>query len=896
MTDILARLSAALADRYTIERELGAGGMATVYLAEDLKHHRKVAVKVLRPELAAILGPERFLKEIEVTANLQHPHVLPLYDSGEADSFLYYVMPHVEGDSLRDKLNRDRQLPVEETVEIAKSVAAAVDFAHQHSVIHRDIKPENILLQTGQPLVADFGIALAVSAAGGTRLTETGLSLGTPHYMSPEQASADRELDARSDVYSLGAVVYEMLVGEPPHVGNSAQAIVAKILSDTPAPVSRTRELVPANVEAAVTCALAKSPADRFTSAADFAEALTNPAFALPTASTEALGTTAPSDRKWQRIAVGSLIVAAFFAVAGLWGWLQESPQQVRSYGLAFPPGQEITNEWLAHSYFDMALDGSWIVYVGPGEPNGQLWLKHRDDYATSPISGTEGARGPTASPDGQWIAFTVDGVLRKIPTNGGVAFTLSDSANPGIEHRVAWLEDGTILFVDRNNSLRRVSAEGGSSEVAWRRDSTSIVNTVSPLPASRGVLFGKWDIAGGKGEVWALDFRTGDARMVLDGALYAVYSPSGHLVAGRASEFMLTGIFAAAFDLGSLEVVGPEIELFEDAIMSALSKDGLLLYEHIPGYAVREGEAVWVSRDGTALPVDPDWTFKLDAQLNHGWALSPDGMRVAIGIGSANGADIWIKPLDRGPAHQITFAETYDFRPRWTQDGRFVTYLSDGDEGNPPAVYRKRADGTGQAELLFAHETPIMSMSLGPKGEWLVARTYAPGEETWGMGLLGVRLGDEMTAEPLQLGDADQLAPAISPDGRWLAYVSNELGRAEVWVVPFPDVDSGKWLVSESGGLAPLWAHSGRELFFLTPRNQVIVAAVETEPSFAITDRQLLFQLGPDFAIDRFHTAYDISLDDQRFLMVRGATPPVRQLVVVENFFEVLKERVGND
>ncbi len=214
MTAVAERLSSALADRYRIERHLGEGGMATVYLAEDLKHDRKVAIKVLKPELSAILGGERFLQEIKVTANLQHPNILPLYDSGDADGFLFYVMPLVEGDTLRDKMDREKQLSVEETVEIAKSVAAALDYAHRHNVVHRDIKPENVLLQDGQAVVADFGIALAVSQAGGTRLTETGLSMGTPHYMSPEQATGDRELDARSDIYSLGSMTYEMLVGE----------------------------------------------------------------------------------------------------------------------------------------------------------------------------------------------------------------------------------------------------------------------------------------------------------------------------------------------------------------------------------------------------------------------------------------------------------------------------------------------------------------------------------------------------------------------------------------------------------------------------------------------------------------------------------------------------------
>ena len=244
------RLSSALADRYRIEREIGAGGMATVYVACDVRHERKVAIKVLHPELAARLGSERFIREIKVTANLQHPNILPLYDSGAAEDFLYYVMPYVDGESLRAKIDRDRQLSVEETIGIARAIAAALDYAHEHGIVHRDIKPENVLLQRGQALVADFGIALAVSAAGGSRLTETGLSIGTPYYMSPEQATGDRALDARSDIYSLGAITYEMLTGDPPHHASSAQATIAKILSERPSPISHSRELVPANVDA----------------------------------------------------------------------------------------------------------------------------------------------------------------------------------------------------------------------------------------------------------------------------------------------------------------------------------------------------------------------------------------------------------------------------------------------------------------------------------------------------------------------------------------------------------------------------------------------------------------------------------------------------------------------
>jgi serine/threonine protein kinase/Tfp pilus assembly protein PilF len=278
VADVVARLRAALAGRYAIERELGRGGMAIVYLADDLKHRRRVALKVLRPEVAAVVGPERFLREVEIAAGLNHPHILALYDSGGADGFLFYVMPYVEGESLRHKLEREKQLPLEDALAITQRVAAALGYAHAHHVIHRDVKPENILLYEGEAMVADFGIALAVSAAADERLTQTGLVVGTPEYMSPEQAMSERALDARSDVYSLACVLYEMLAGEPPYTGPTAQALIAKRLVDPVPSVRRLRATVPPGVEQALIKALARAPADRFASAGAFAEALTAPA------------------------------------------------------------------------------------------------------------------------------------------------------------------------------------------------------------------------------------------------------------------------------------------------------------------------------------------------------------------------------------------------------------------------------------------------------------------------------------------------------------------------------------------------------------------------------------------------------------------------------------------
>jgi len=312
----------ALADRYRLERELGRGGMATVYLAHDLKHDRKVALKVLRPELAAVLGAERFLAEIRVTANLQHPNLLPLFDSGEAGGFLYYVMPYVEGETLRSRLERERQLPVDETLRLVTLLGSALAYAHARGVIHRDLKPENILLAypsrdgsatgAGQPMIADFGIALAVAQAGGPRVTETGLSLGTPHYMSPEQAAAEREIDARSDQYALAAVTYEMLSGEPPHTGPTAQAVIARLMTEPVRSLRVTRPGVPVEVDRAVSRALAKSPADRFASVTDFVTALTTPAEPAP-------DRPAPSARPMsRRLLIPAVVLAIALAAFGV--------------------------------------------------------------------------------------------------------------------------------------------------------------------------------------------------------------------------------------------------------------------------------------------------------------------------------------------------------------------------------------------------------------------------------------------------------------------------------------------------------------------------------------------------------------------------------------------------
>ncbi|MDH3227668.1 MAG: protein kinase [Thermoleophilia bacterium] len=315
MADLPDRLVEALKDRYTLVRELGRGGMATVYLATDLRHERAVALKVLKPELAAVLGPDRFLHEIKTTAQLTHPHILPLHDSGDADGFLYYVMPYVAGESLRDRLTREKQLPLDDALQIAREVADALSCAHAHGVIHRDIKPENILLESGHAVVADFGIAKAIAAAGSEKLTETGLALGTPAYMSPEQAAGSKDLDGRSDLYALGCVLYEMLAGQPPFTGPTAESLIHQHLALEPHKITALRPAVPAHVAATLERALAKTPADRFNPVSLFAEALGPRASAAVPAPPERAGR---RSRRWsweRRALIGVLALAGLAAV-----------------------------------------------------------------------------------------------------------------------------------------------------------------------------------------------------------------------------------------------------------------------------------------------------------------------------------------------------------------------------------------------------------------------------------------------------------------------------------------------------------------------------------------------------------------------------------------------------
>ncbi len=888
MPEILGRLQGALTDRYRIEREIGAGGMATVYLAQDLRHDRRVALKLLRPELSAVIGAERFLAEIKLTANLQHPHILPLFDSGAADGFLYYVMPFVEGESLRNRLTREKQLPVPDAVRIATEVASALDYAHRHGVVHRDIKPENILLHDGRALVADFGIALAASKAGGNRMTETGMSLGTPHYMSPEQAMGEREITARSDVYALGVMLYEMLTGDPPFTGSTAQAIVARVLTETPRPILPQRHTIPAAVEAAVLTALEKLPADRFGSAAEFAEALSGRG-SMPTTRTTVMPAqfaTAPTVNR--RVQLGLLAAAMVATAVAAWGWLRpgDAPQ-VNRFSLYLPAEQALAPVNNSGNRIAISPDGKRMVYSGPAQRGTQLWVREHDQLTSTPIPGTENAGTPFFSPDGRRIGFVVNGSkLRTVSLDGGPTQSLTDSANTTGGD---WGRDGYVYF-EVDSGVARIRASGGTIEPLYNiyQHKESGAEWPVLLPGGKGLLFRtrRPNQPVADFQIVAMPLPKGEPHPLMRG-VYARYSPTGHLLVVTADGKLV----AAPFDLKKLALTGPPMGLLEGIGVEvggfstnvALSDNGTLVYT--TGSAVRSRQPIWVTRQGVATPVDSTWEPQGSIAAI---SLAPDGRSLAVDV-IQNGVNvIWIKRIPTGPYSRLTFGDTANLRPSWSSDGRSLVYVGNAST-NGGSVMVRRADGTGAAQTLVRSPFLFAQAFETHDGKWILARRSFFEE---GSGdIYGIRKGDS-TLVPLVTGPATEAEPAVSPDGRWLAYTSLESGVPEVYVRPFPDAASARWQVSTAGGGDPVWSHSGRELFYRSANEQLMSVAVHPGPTFSFEQPKPLFSTANYVNINPV-PSFDVSPDDKRFLFLRETAPDERnEVIVVQNWTEEMKAR----
>jgi tRNA A-37 threonylcarbamoyl transferase component Bud32 len=476
--DMLERLAKALAGRYRVEREIGRGGMATVFLAEDLKHERKVAIKVLHPELGVVLGVERFLTEIKTTANLQHPNILALFDSGEADGLVFYVMPYVEGETLRARMTRMGQLSVNETVRIVQAAASALDYAHRHGVIHRDVKPENILLQDGQAMVADFGVALAIQNAAGQRITATGWSVGTPQYNSPEQAAAEREVDGRSDQYSLAAIAYEMLAGEAPFTGATGPVIVSKLMTDPPPPLDKKRPAVPDHVVEAIHRALEKQPADRFDTVAEFSDAIGSGKTGMYRAIRAA---------KIRRRA--SYIGAAALAGLALGIIIGRRGRATATGVAAAPPATSDGEAPLGYGTFALAHDGTIVVTRDPSDGHARLAQSRLDRAGVTPIAGTELGVSPFISWGARSLGFVRGGEIFVVPLEGGVAIAVPGVRAGGIG-APDWTPDGRIVYTDTLGRLAIVGTDGTGLTIITTPAGT--VGHVAPKVLSNGqwVLF----------------------------------------------------------------------------------------------------------------------------------------------------------------------------------------------------------------------------------------------------------------------------------------------------------------------------------------------------------------------------------------------------------------------
>jgi serine/threonine-protein kinase len=876
MTTSLERLTAALADRYRVEREIGQGGMATVYLAEDLKHGRLVALKVLHPELAAVLGGERFLTEIKTTAHLQHPNILQLFDSGAADGLLYYVMPFVEGESLRGRLTREKQLPVDDAVAIARGVAAALDFAHRHGVIHRDIKPENILLQDGQPLVADFGIALAVKQAGGARLTQTGLSLGTPQYMSPEQATAERELDARSDIYAIGAVAYEMLGGEPPFTGTTTQAIIAKLMTEEPRRLSLLRKTVPPHVEAAVQRAMEKLPADRFGSAAEFAAALADSATAGRYARTTQMAAVRPLSRPSIRLVVAAVLLTVLGLLAGRWTAQAKAPEVMPSRLAILPPEQgALVSAGLAR-ILDISRDGRFVVFAANGQTSDLVVVRRLDEPEGTALPNSAGIRNISISPDGRFIYSprSTSG-LQRAPIAGG-AWSQVPSIQPTAF--LSWTSDGTAWWTPMlAGGMYRTRPNATTFERAFAADSGTFGPVIQQiLPGDRKALV-VLSANSNSGPAGIRDLATGAVTTLFDFPVVELRYAAGVLVYARPDNTLN----AVPFDVERGTVRGDPVVLAGDVALTgagvaqfALSENGTVVY--LPSFG---RELVLVDRSGASRRLS-------DQRLNyHSPRFSPDGKLIALDNTGTDGRDVWVFDREQQQLTRSSFdRDGHD--PEWSHDGKHILYLS--QRSGTLGIFRVRPGGGGKPDSLFAN--PFNGYSGVPigGGDTLIT-TGTDLNGTSGPDVALIHLGPPARIEPLFATPYNEGWPAPSPDGKWLAFTSDETGRQEVYIHPLSR-DGLKVQVSVDGGSEPVWSPNGRELFYRRPSGGsafLTAAAMQLGDEARVLGRTTLFDVS-EYEPAQPHANYDVTPDGKSFVLLKRS--PSSHLVVIQHVQELVR------
>jgi serine/threonine-protein kinase len=801
------RLAAALGDRYRLERELGQGGMATVYLAYDLKHDRQVAIKVLRPELAAVIGADRFLSEIKTTANLQHPHILPLFDSGAAQGVLYYVMPFVEGESLRDRLQREKQLPIADGVRIATEVADALEYAHRRGIVHRDIKPENILLHEGRALVADFGIALAASKAGDSRMTQTGMSLGTPSYMSPEQAMGEREIGPRSDVYALGATTYEMFTGEPPFTGPTAQSIVAKVMTERPAAPSSRRDTLPPGVDAAVMTALQKLPADRWGTAKEFAEALRNGGQAAARPGVESTrpmtaagrpGGPVLAPRRGLIAILGALSVTS--ALSAVFFATRPRPTGPSVFDAALPDSAPMTFAAPSATAYGTQLrnlsvsdQGDFVVYVAGQGDSTMLWYRSLRDATSRPVTGTSGGTTPRISPDGRSVAYIGARQILLVPTTGGTARSLIDVISPT---SLEWLSP-TELLAGHQDGGRLSWIDPGVGQTRARDIPRCVFGRWVPEQRALTCAFNETAIVVDPATDTVATIRTA----LPDGSAGAPITGSGfRVIEGTYLIYLsLSGELRAAPYDAKRHLVGRSVILTAGVRREALgdgqfdvSSSGMLAYA--PGANAQMGRLVRLTR-GRA----PE-ALSMEAGTYQRFDVSHDGRWLAAVVQTVDGQELRIVDLRDG--QRTTWLKAEAIRhPLWSPTGdRLILGVRDGTA----SFVLTGSPGSGRApDTLVKSPTsaPLLydPIDFASEGNVLV--------QNWA-GFVVLRMSST-SPQRLDTVLTDARFPAVSPGGRHIAYLSRP---GEIVVTSYP-TPGRRWQVA-ANGVEPLWL-SATELVY---------------------------------------------------------------------------------
>ena len=872
---------------YKIVDPIGKGGMGEVYRARDTKLDRDVAIKALPEEFAQ--DDERlarFEREAKLLAQLNHPNIASIHGFEDSDGVKALVLELVEGPTLAERI-AEGPIPVDEAIAIAKQIAEALEAGHEAGVIHRDLKPANIKLkEDGTVKVLDYGLAKALEGevTSGTdselsqsptltrQGTQVGVILGTAAYMSPEQAKGKR-VDTRADVWAFGAVLYEMLTGRRAFSGEDISDTLAAVLRADPDWGRLPADLSPIFNRFLRLC-LVKEPRRRLQAIADFRLALDGSFDGVASGARE-LGPPI-----WGLVTAAALIGGL---VVGSMVWLStRTSERSRSVSRFALPFQQDSNFAESRRFLDVSPDGTRLVYVS----NGMLYMRSMDDLEAIPIRGTELGRSPVVSPNGEWVAFHADEGLKKVALTGGATVTLSSIDVPS---GASWDGNDSILVALRNAGIERVPASGGPPALLFEFDAArGAVASPQMLPGGEVVLF---TIASGadwnKASVIARSLEDGTEKVLIRGARDARYVPTGHLV------YMLDRtLLAVAFDTSRLEVSGtptpivegiwsPTVGSLGGAGQFDVSDTGTLVY--VSGRDTLGGtrRLLWVDRAGREVSAVAESGLYIYPRV------SPDGRRIAV-WDAAGDSDLWTWDVERETMTRFTFAPGRDSNAVWSPDGARIAFTS-GRNGSLD-VYWKAADGQGSVERLTTEDDASSQYpyAFTPDGSQLLVLDVIRQNRELSL------LGFDGTRTPLLAGEFNERNGEFSPDGRWLAFQSNESGRNEVYVRPFPDVDGGLWLVSNDGGTRPLWAPNGRELFYTSAGGSLMSVPVETEPTFSPGRAEALF--GGHFAPPGAPTGrtYDISSDGKRFLIVRGEDDGEdAQLVVVQNWFRELERLV---